>query len=81
MFTNGTMILVEVDGIEDLNIGPDLYEMAELLLSLGVHSAVNIDGGGSSVSVENGELVSEPHCTDTVAVCERAVASIACVRK
>jgi N-acetylglucosamine-1-phosphodiester alpha-N-acetylglucosaminidase len=80
VFQNGTMILLEVDGIESLDIGPDLYEMAELLISLGVHSAVNLDGGGSSVSVLNGEVISSPHCTDTLKVCERAVASFTCVR-
>ena len=81
VFSNGTMILLEVDGIEDLDIGPDLYEMAELLVSMGVDSAVNIDGGGSSVSVYDGQVVSEPHCKDTTLVCERSVASIACVKK
>jgi len=79
-FKNGTMILLEVDGEEDILAGPDLFEMAELLVGLGVESAVNIDGGGSSVSVAKGQVISLPTCADTPEICERAVASIACVR-
>jgi N-acetylglucosamine-1-phosphodiester alpha-N-acetylglucosaminidase len=81
VFANGTMILLEIDGEEDINAGPDLFEVAELLVSLNVYAAVNIDGGGSSVSVKNGQVVSQPTCDDTPKICERAVASIACVRR
>ena len=79
-FKNGTMILLEIDGEEDIEAGPDLFEVAELLVSLGVESAVNIDGGGSSVAVYKGEVIDKPTCKDTPVVCERAVASIACVK-
>ena len=41
--------------------------------------AQNLDGGGSSVSVYNGEVISRPTCMDTPFVCERAVTSITCV--
>ena len=81
VFSNGTMILLEIDGEEDIEAGPDLFEVAELLVSLGVESAVNLDGGGSSVSVHDGEVISQPTCKDTPEICERAVASIACVRR
>jgi N-acetylglucosamine-1-phosphodiester alpha-N-acetylglucosaminidase len=80
-FSNGTMILVEVDGCEDLEDGPDLYELADLLTSLGVDSAINLDGGGSSVSVYNGEVIDKPTCNDSPDVCERADASITCVKR
>jgi N-acetylglucosamine-1-phosphodiester alpha-N-acetylglucosaminidase len=80
-FSNGTMFLFEVDGEEDIDYGPDLYEMAELLVELGVDSAVNIDGGGSSVSVFDGEVISEPTCDDTSTICERRVQSFTCVAK
>lgn len=79
-FSNGTMVLVEIDGEEDIEYGPDLFEVAELMVSLGVHTAVNIDGGGSSVSVAKGKVISVPTCNDTPEVCERAVASITCVK-
>jgi N-acetylglucosamine-1-phosphodiester alpha-N-acetylglucosaminidase len=81
LFGNGTMVLFEVDGEEDIDAGPDLFEMAELLVDLGVVSAVNIDGGGSSVSVHDGTVVSLPTCDDTPTICEREVQSIACVRR
>lgn len=80
-FKNGTMALLEIDGEEDINYGPDLFETAELMVNLGVESAINIDGGGSSVSVKNGEIISAPTCKDTPEICERAVANIACVRR
>ena len=78
---DGRMFLLEIDGEEDILAGPDLHEQAELLVSLGVNSAVNIDGGGSSVAVANGAVVDVPTCKDTPEVCERAVASFTCVRK
>ena len=78
---DGRMFLLEIDGEEDILAGPDLHEQAELLVSLGVSSAVNIDGGGSSVAVANGAVVDVPTCKDTPEVCERAVASFTCVQK
>lgn len=81
LFPNGTAVLFEVDGEEDIEAGPDLYEMAELLVDIGIESAVNLDGGGSSVSVHDGEVVSAPTCADTSVICEREVQSIACVRR
>ena len=78
---SGLMCLLEIDGEEDIYAGPDLFEQAELLVSLGVLSAVNIDGGGSSVSVSKGQVIDVPTCKDTPEVCERATASFACVHK
>jgi exopolysaccharide biosynthesis protein len=79
-YKNGSMVLLEIDGEEDILAGPDLFETAELLVSLGVDTAINIDGGGSSVSVHQGTVVSVPTCKDTPEVCERADASITCVK-
>jgi N-acetylglucosamine-1-phosphodiester alpha-N-acetylglucosaminidase len=80
-FPNGTMTLVQVDGCEDLELGPDLFELSDLLLSLNIISAINLDGGGSSVSVYRGKVIDRPTCEDTAQKCERADASIACVKK
>jgi N-acetylglucosamine-1-phosphodiester alpha-N-acetylglucosaminidase len=79
-YKNGTMVLLEIDGEEDINAGPDLFEVAELFVTLGVDTAVNIDGGGSSVSVYKGDVIDVPTCNDTPEMCERAVANIACVK-
>ena len=71
-YKNGTMILLVIDGEEDIKNGPDLFETAELLVSLGVESAINIDGGGSSVAILNGKIIDQPTCNDTPEICERS---------
>lgn len=43
-FQNGTMILLQIDGEEDIHEGADLFEAADLLVELGVYMAVNLDG-------------------------------------
>jgi hypothetical protein len=78
---SGKMALLQVDGIEDLNLGPDLFEFSELAVNLGFDTLINIDGGGSSVSIQDGEVISRPTCDDTGRVCERKDANIACVRR
>ena len=114
---------VQVDGVEYEKIGLDLYEMSDVLMTMGlVHAVVrmytshtlshslthvythalthtlklslslshththtpimfpqNLDGGGSSVSVYRGQVVSRPTCTDTAIICERPVTSITCL--
>jgi exopolysaccharide biosynthesis protein len=67
--------------VQDVERGPDLFELVELLLALGnVTQAVNLDGGGSAVSVYDGQVISRPTCTDTRVVCERPVTSITCIK-
>lgn len=47
-----TLVLIVVDGRQkDWSVGATLGEMAELLLARGVHSAVALDGGGSTAMV------------------------------
>jgi len=75
----GALLLLVVDGEEDIKAGADLYQMSDIMLSLGAVSAVNFDGGGSTVAVYEGEWVSSPTCTDTHVLCERAVSSITCI--
>lgn len=71
--------LLQVDGVEVTDEGLDLFEFADVLVQLGAHSAVNLDGGGSSVSVYRGQVISRPTCIDIDLVCERPVSSITCV--
>jgi len=42
------LFLVTVDGRQNASIGLTQYEMAELLIQLGVYNALNLDGGGST---------------------------------
>lgn len=80
-FPNGSALIYEVDGEEDIDEGVDLYELTELLVSLGVHSAINLDGGGSSTVTYEGEVIDVPTCKDTPLVSQRAVTTITCVRE
>lgn len=45
------MIMVVVDGRQAQSRGMSQQEMAQLMLSLGAHNALNLDGGGSSTMV------------------------------
>lgn len=46
----GRMIMFEADGVEQLDQGLTLQQLANWLVSLGVYNAINLDGGGSSVT-------------------------------
>jgi len=77
---NGTHFLFQIDGEEDIRVGMNLHEITRtLLLDIDAYQAVNLDGGGSSVSVFNSTVISSPTCLDTSHICERNVSSIACI--
>ena len=57
---DGHYVFVVSDGRSDESEGLSLYELAEFLQSLGVQTAYNLDGGGSSTMVYQGELVNRP---------------------
>ncbi len=56
----GHYVFVVSDGRSNESEGLSLYELAEFLQSLGVQTAYNLDGGGSSTMVWQGELVNQP---------------------
>lgn len=59
--TTRRLWLVVVDGRQGgYSLGMTLPELAELLESLGVREAINLDGGGSTVMVVRGRRVSRP---------------------
>ena len=47
----GQLLLLVVDGRQDLSRGLTMKELAELFQRLGVEDALNLDGGGSSIMV------------------------------
>lgn len=49
-----------VDGRQAASVGMNYREMADLLLSLGVWHAANLDGGGSTTMVVRGKIVNSP---------------------
>ena len=72
---DGRYVFVVSDGRTDESEGLSLYELAELLQELGVETAYNLDGGGSSTMVYQGEVVNNP-TTSGNSVKERSVSDI-----
>ena len=53
-------VFVVSDGRSDESEGLSLYELASFMEQLGVQTAYNLDGGGSSTMVFQGEVVNNP---------------------
>lgn len=68
-------VFVVSDGRTRASAGLSLYEMAQFMLSLGAKTAYNLDGGGSSSMVFNGEVVNNP-TTNGRQIKERSVSDI-----
>jgi hypothetical protein len=45
----------------DVDEGLSMLELAQVLLDLGAHSAINLDGGGSTTLVHRGHLLNRPY--------------------
>ena len=56
----GRLILVTADGVPGISEGLTLTEEAKLMLSLGAVDAMNLDGGGSTSFVVDGQTVNHP---------------------
>jgi len=58
---DSTMVkFVVVDGRQSQSVGMTLREFSELMLSLGLHHALNLDGGGSTTMVVGDRVVNSP---------------------
>ena len=68
-------LFVVADGRTSESEGLTLYQMAEFLQSLGVETAYNLDGGGSSTMVFNGTVINNP-TTNGTTIQERSVSDI-----
>lgn len=75
ILSEGHYVFVVSDGRTDESEGLTLYELAEFMQGLGVQTAYNLDGGGSSTMVFNGELVNNP-TTSGKSIKERSVSDI-----
>ena len=53
-------VFVVSDGRTSRSAGLSVYELAEFMKSLGVQTAYNLDGGGSSTMYFNGEVINDP---------------------
>lgn len=62
--TEGSILGVAVDGRSEEDTGLTLSELAELLVLLGAHSALNLDGGASTALIAGGALQNTPRSDD-----------------
>lgn len=51
---------ITVDGRQKLSRGMTLKEFADLMIEHGIYQGLNLDGGGSTTMVVNGEIVNNP---------------------
>ncbi|MBQ9890464.1 MAG: phosphodiester glycosidase family protein [Firmicutes bacterium] len=68
-------LLVVADGRTAESEGLSVYELAQFMQSLGVQTAYNLDGGGSSTMYFNGSIVNNP-TTNGRTIRERSVSDI-----
>ena len=68
-------LFVVSDGRTSQSAGLSLYELAQLMQSLGTQTAYNLDGGGSSTLYFNGTVVNNP-TTNGRRIQERSVSDI-----
>ena len=57
---DGTYLFVVADGRTDDSEGLSLYELAQFMQEQGAVTAYNLDGGGSSTMVFNGNVINNP---------------------
>ena len=68
-------VFVVSDGRTAESSGLSLYELAQFMQGLGVKTAYNLDGGGSSAMVFNGQVINNP-TTSGRSIKERGVSDI-----
>lgn len=81
---NGELLLLQADGDGNIPSGLNLHEMASIMIKYGAIQAINLDGGGSSTTVVNGEVISSfsdgcPQEKLNFVRCPRAVSTIVCI--
>lgn len=54
------LFFVTVDGRQASSLGMNLYELADLMVQIGVYQGINLDGGGSTTMVIKNEVVNSP---------------------
>ena len=74
MIANDHYVFVVSDGRTHESAGLSLYELAQFMQTLGVQTAYNLDGGGSSTMYFNGQVVNNP--TTNGKIKERGVSDI-----
>jgi hypothetical protein len=72
---DGKLLLVTVDGRQDLSKGVSLADLAKIMLRIGAVNAINLDGGGSTTMAVRGMVLNSIASTGV----ERPVADSLCV--
>ena len=72
---NNHYVFLVADGRSSVSDGLSLFQLAEFMKNLGVDTAYNLDGGGSSTMYYNGEVVNHP-TTNGRSIRERGVSDI-----
>ncbi|WP_422770498.1 phosphodiester glycosidase family protein [Plantactinospora sp. WMMC1484] len=57
---DGRIVLVTIDGRMTTSVGTTMAETAAVAAALGLHDAINLDGGGSTTMSVEGALVNRP---------------------
>jgi len=75
--SDGSLVALACDGRRsNVDGGLSMLELAEVMVELGVESAINLDGGGSTTLVHRGHLLNRPYSTqDQPAPASREVVS------
>jgi len=60
MTSPGRLIFLTADGRRNDSVGLTLWELSALLKEIGVSEGINMDGGGSTTMVLNGQIVNNP---------------------
>lgn len=68
-------VMIVADGRTTESTGLSLYQLADFMQDLGVTTAYNLDGGGSSTMYFNGEVINNP-TTDGDTITQRKVSDI-----
>ncbi len=58
---DGSLVIVTIDGREEKSVGMTLFELANLMKSIGCINAMNFDGGSSSALYVNGKIANSAH--------------------
>lgn len=64
LLPNGNWLFVVIDGKQPNSRGVTILELAYLMAKLGCVEALNLDGGGSSTMVVEGQIVNHPYGDD-----------------
>ena len=75
MIEKGHYVMVVSDGRTSESAGLTLYQLAGVMKDLGCTEAYNLDGGGSTTMVFNGNVINKP-TTNGNTISERAVSDI-----